>query len=282
MSQVVDVDLRQIVLSNSTFGPNEIHQIVNAISADYSNFRSLRDGVGEMEQQGERTPAASARLGVCQYLLGRYSNSVQTLTSADGGALTHYYLGKAYLALDKYSDALTAYESAERAGYNRDDVALSQAEARRYTGDNEGALTLLDKVWGDGVADGKKTTKPASQAPVRLAVLFSGNGFHGSEWWAKGSGKQMQLGKVLAPLTELREKLVFIKGLYNAEALKGNIHSSQTGNLLSGAPLASGGRIHSGTSFDQLVALHLQHVIAYFHRRKQLPFCALLLQRLLI
>jgi len=44
--------------------------------------------------------------------------------------------------------------------------------------------------------------------------------------------------------------------LYNAEALKGNIHSSQTGNLLSGAPLASGGEIRSGTSFDQLIAQH--------------------------
>ena len=40
----------------------------------------------------------------------------------------------------------------------------------------------------------------------------------------------------------------------NEEALKGNIHSSQTGNLLSGAPLASGGEIRSGTSFDQLLA----------------------------
>src|SRR5690606_31420278 len=35
---------------------------------------------------------------------------------------------------------------------------------------------------------------------------------------------------------------------------KGNIHSSQTGNLLSGAPLASGGDIRSGTSVDQLLA----------------------------
>ena len=48
MSQVVEVDLRQIVLTNSTFGPNEIHQIVNSISTEYSNFRSLRDAVGEM------------------------------------------------------------------------------------------------------------------------------------------------------------------------------------------------------------------------------------------
>jgi hypothetical protein len=48
--------------------------------------------------------------------------------------------------------------------------------------------------------------------------------------------------------------MLFIRGLFNAEALKGNIHSSQTGNILSGAPLASGGEIRSGTSIDQLVA----------------------------
>ena len=140
MSQVEEVDLRQIVVSNSTFGPNEIYQIVSAISADYNNFRLLKEAVGEMEQQEMRTPAASARLGVCQYLLGQYSDAVQTLTNADGGALTHFYLGKAYLALDQYSEALSAYESAERAGYNHDDVALAIADAKRYSGDPEGAL----------------------------------------------------------------------------------------------------------------------------------------------
>ncbi len=64
----------------------------------------------------------------------------------------------------------------------------------------------------------------------------------------------MELGKVLAPLADFREKMLVIRGLFNAEALKGNIHSSQTGNLLSGAPLASGGEIRSGTSIDQLMA----------------------------
>jgi len=104
-------------------------------------------------------------------------------------------------------------------------------------------------VWGDEPAK-----SGGSEAPVRLAVLFSGNGFHSKEWWAKGEGRDMQFGQVLAPLQELREKTVFIKGLFNAEALKGNIHSSQTGNLLSGAPLASGGEIRSGTSIDQVLA----------------------------
>ena len=111
------------------------------------------------------------------------------------------------------------------------------------------------RVWGDT----RKAAKQASEAPVRMGILFAGCGFHSKEWWAKGEGKAMELGKVLAPLKDFREKMVFIRGLYNKEALKGNIHSSQTGNLLSGAPLASGGRIQSGTSVDQYVAKRIGH-----------------------
>ncbi len=107
-------------------------------------------------------------------------------------------------------------------------------------------------VWAGDVAPAADAG--AATAPTRLAVLFSGNGFHAKEWWAKGEGESMELGAVLAPLERFRTRLNFIKGLYNAEALKGNIHSSQTGNILSGAPLASGGEIRSGTSVDQFVA----------------------------
>jgi hypothetical protein len=119
------------------------------------------------------------------------------------------------------------------------------------------ALPWLEslRVWGDEATGGSS----ASEAPVRFAALFSGNGFHTREWWAKGEGAGMELGKVLAPLHDFREKLLFIQGLHNAEALKGNIHSSQTGNLLSGAPLASGGEIRSGTSIDQVIAQQQGH-----------------------
>lgn len=106
------------------------------------------------------------------------------------------------------------------------------------------------RVWGDEPA----RRDPASRAPLRFGCFFAGNGFHSKEWWAKGSGRAMELGKVLQPLDPYKEKLLFIRGLYNEQALKGNIHSSQTGNLLSGASLASGGAIHSGTSIDQLLA----------------------------
>lgn len=114
------------------------------------------------------------------------------------------------------------------------------------------ALPWLEsvQVWGD--------TAPAREAgsepPVRLAVLFSGNGFHSREWWARGTGRNMELGRVLEPLAGFRDRLLFVKGLYHEEARKGNIHSSQTGNMLSGAPISPGGEIRSGTSFDQLLA----------------------------
>ncbi|MFG0297843.1 MAG: DUF1552 domain-containing protein [Maioricimonas sp. JB045] len=96
--------------------------------------------------------------------------------------------------------------------------------------------------------------RQSSEAPKRFAVLFAGNGFHKDHWWARGAGADLELGEVLSPLREHRDKVLFIRGLYNEQALKGNIHSSQTGNLLSGAPLASGGEIRSGTSIDQVLA----------------------------
>jgi hypothetical protein len=49
------------------------------------------------------------------------------------------------------------------------------------------ALPWLEslRVWGDDPAG----SKASSEAPVRLAVLFAGNGFHSREWWAKGEGR---------------------------------------------------------------------------------------------
>ena len=92
------------------------------------------------------------------------------------------------------------------------------------------------------------------QPPVRFACLFAGNGFHSREWWARGEGAQMELGRVLESLTPYREKMLFLKGLYNQEALIGGIHSCQTGNILTGAHLAPGGEIRSGVSCDQVLA----------------------------
>ncbi|MCA9037599.1 MAG: hypothetical protein KDA91_20835, partial [Planctomycetaceae bacterium] len=48
-------------------------------------------------------------------------------------------------------------------------------------------------VWGDQSAQSRN---PGSSAPVRTAILFAGNGFHGREWWAEPDGELLRLGKV--------------------------------------------------------------------------------------
>ena len=114
------------------------------------------------------------------------------------------------------------------------------------------ALPWLESlpVW----ADDEDSANRASEPPVRFACLFSGNGFHAKEWWARGAGGEMELGQVLEPLKPFRGNLNFIEGLFNAEAKIGGIHSAQTGQLLSGAKLAPNGAVRSGTSMDQVMA----------------------------
>lgn len=148
MVTAVASDVKHIVLSTSAFGPQEIEKITAAIASNYSHYRELREAAGELELQDNRSPAMSARLGVAYYLMGRYSEAVETLSHSDGGALTHFYLGKAYLALDQYAEALAAYQSSERAGYDRQAVALAKAEAQRYTGQPQAALETLNALSG--------------------------------------------------------------------------------------------------------------------------------------
>ncbi|MCH2130458.1 MAG: tetratricopeptide repeat protein [Pirellulaceae bacterium] len=149
MSQVEEsFAVREIVLSNSSFGPREIEQITAAIASDFSNYSVLRDAVSDLEMREDRTPAVAVRLGVCYYLLGRYRVAVDTLVAADGGALAHFYLGRAYFAQEEFANAVSSFESAQQAGYDGDQCSLRIADTQRSQGDPERALATLDSLSG--------------------------------------------------------------------------------------------------------------------------------------
>ena len=147
-AQVPALDVRQLVLMNGSFGPQEIQQIVQAIAGDFSQYRTLRDAVGELELREDQSPASMVRLGVCLYLLGRYSRSLEALRKGDGGALAHFYAAKAWFALERYEDAAQSYLAARQAGYRADDCSLGRAEALRYSGKSAEALGVLDSLSG--------------------------------------------------------------------------------------------------------------------------------------
>jgi Protein of unknown function (DUF1552) len=117
------------------------------------------------------------------------------------------------------------------------------------------ALPWLESVpvWGaDPVAGGG----PAP-CPKRFAALFMGCGVNPANWWAKGSGAAMELGRCLEPLAPLKAKINVVDGLFNKHATGVGIHPGQTGNILSGAALQKGAELKGGISIDQMLARHL-------------------------
>jgi len=97
-------------------------------------------------------------------------------------------------------------------------------------------------------------TPSASAFPKRLGVLFMGNGVNEDHWSATGQGADMVLSKSLEPLEPIKQKINFIDGLFMKEATGKGIHPAMTGGLLSGAHISKGAVVHSGVSFDQIIA----------------------------
>ena len=122
MSEVeLDVlDLKEMVLSNQSFGPSDVASIRSAISENYGHFGELRDAVSEMEADDALSPAGKTKMGVCQFLLGKFSDALGTLQAADGSAMALYYQARCLFELGRYEDAIAAYEQAQKSGYNED------------------------------------------------------------------------------------------------------------------------------------------------------------------
>ncbi|MDA8745574.1 tetratricopeptide repeat protein [Rubripirellula amarantea] len=150
MSEVeLDVlDLKEMILSNNSFGPADVGEIRGAISENYGHFGELRDAVGEMEEDESLSPAGKTKMGVCQFLLGRFKDSHETLQAADGSAMALFYQARCNFELGRYEDAIKVYEQAQTSGYNEDQCKIGIAEAHRYAGRIEEALAILDNIFG--------------------------------------------------------------------------------------------------------------------------------------
>lgn len=147
---VVDApEARLLLTASSTFGPNEVNRIQDCLAGEAGQHRSLRDGVNELEQQPEPSPATRVRLGVGSYLLGRYAKAVEYLTRADGGAMSHFYRAKSLAELKNFQGAHDAFEAAAKAGYFAGECALGRADALRRLGKPDAALELLSGLTGE-------------------------------------------------------------------------------------------------------------------------------------
>ena len=96
--------------------------------------------------------------------------------------------------------------------------------------------------------------KAASGPPLRFACLYFSNGVEPEHWWAKGSGAAMEIGPALAPMKPHTQDIVFLRGLYNQQAVSSTSpHLGRMPNMLSGATVSlDPAVIRVGTTMDQV------------------------------
>ena len=119
------------------------------------------------------------------------------------------------------------------------------------------ALTLpwMESLFAD--ENNQRVVAPNRDAPpLRFGCIFFSNGVEPEHWWARRDGDEMQIGPGLSPLWPHRDDIVFLKGLFNEQAVKhGSPHLGRSPNLLSGAWVSTDqDDIRVGKTMDQELA----------------------------
>jgi DNA-directed RNA polymerase subunit alpha len=167
----LDFDLRQTILMDGSFGPQETERLAYVLSADVTQIDVLRGAIDELEAEDAKSKLSHAgrvRLGIAYYLLGHYDSAVASLRKGDGGALSLFYIAKALFAIGHYADALKSYDAAQKAGYSADVCALGRAEVYGYQNKPEESLKQLDKIHGAA----EQTAEYLYQRGVALAQML--------------------------------------------------------------------------------------------------------------
>lgn len=122
------------------------------------------------------------------------------------------------------------------------------------------ALPWLESwAWAES---GKSAAAVASmKPPVRWGCLLFANGVNPYQWWAKPSGKSIELSPTLQPLAGFRDQLLFLRDLHVFNNTSGP-HWPLFTNYLSGAPLRQTQIPDGAESVDQLIARHVGHQTA--------------------
>ncbi len=140
------IDVTDMITGTGPFGPSDLRRLSEALAEGGEMFRSLRLAIRDLEAAGDRSPAATVRLGVGQYLLGRFTDAITTLKAADGSAMALYYLGQAQAAVEAFDDAVISFRGAGRAGYEKASCEAEAAACQRKSGQLDEAGKTLEAV----------------------------------------------------------------------------------------------------------------------------------------
>jgi len=99
-------------------------------------------------------------------------------------------------------------------------------------------------------------TGPGAKPPVRMAALYMPNGVNVDHWTPQGTGRDFELSKTLSPLRSLKDDIVVLSNLWNANSKGGDGHYVKEAAILTCTTIKKtpGADIGNGVSVDQMAA----------------------------
>ena len=98
--------------------------------------------------------------------------------------------------------------------------------------------------------------------PVRMAALYMPNGVNVAHWYPKGTGREFELSDTLQPLADLKDQIMVLSNMWNANTKGGDGHYVKEAAILTCATIKKtpGADISNGVSMDQLAAQRAGHL----------------------
>lgn len=144
VSVATGVNVREVLRDAPEFGYDQVELLEQAIvNGQYSEIRQEIQVMEDEISEGSKSPDLLKRVGVTAYLLGRHQAADGYLSQLSGDGLVEYYHGHVLIALERYTDAVTQFELAEKHGADMVDCRLCRAGAIRAMGRLDEAEALV-------------------------------------------------------------------------------------------------------------------------------------------
>lgn len=136
------VDVSKLLFESSSFGSAEVADLRRAVSI---NPREVRQRYQQLTEKlsGKGSDRDLAAVGITAYFLAKHSEAIEFLGQVKKNGWADYCRGKSYFSLEQFEEALTAFQDAEKNGYDAIEAVLAQAGAIRRCGRLEEAEKLL-------------------------------------------------------------------------------------------------------------------------------------------
>ena len=150
MPEIMLIDLKSLLVEREDCDAGTVQQLRNGLAQGGSQYRTLREVTEILKKKLEGATGPTIKkwhlkLGIAQYFLGYTSKAIEHLRHAET-PLASFYLGRALVSQHKYTEALEAFEKAEKSGYNPNTVQLQRAGIYRHQGEITQARQILSKL----------------------------------------------------------------------------------------------------------------------------------------